>query len=139
MDHIGMDVHKKESQLCITEAGELIERRVRSEPERFAAVLGDQPQHKAHSRTPRGQPEGSRGLESCPEGVTICSFCLFLIVGRSPSYAPVEPESRGRLQRPASNRPTIQPPGMVSLQAVGRVGARLPKPTFAREWGEQQL
>jgi transposase len=44
MDHIGMDVHKKESQLCmLTEAGELIERRVRSEPERFAAVLGDQP------------------------------------------------------------------------------------------------
>jgi transposase len=44
MDHIGMDVHKKESQLCIlTEAGELIERRVRSEPERFAVVLGDRP------------------------------------------------------------------------------------------------
>ena len=37
MDHIGMDVHKKESQLCIlTEAGELIERRVRTEPQRFA-------------------------------------------------------------------------------------------------------
>ncbi len=44
MDHIGMDVHKKESKLCIlTEAGELIERRVRSEPEPFAAVLGERP------------------------------------------------------------------------------------------------
>jgi len=44
MDHIGMDVHLKESQICIlTEGGELIERRVRSEPERFAAVLGDRP------------------------------------------------------------------------------------------------
>ncbi len=44
MDHIGMDVHKKESQLCIlTEAGELIERRVQTEPERFAAVLGNRP------------------------------------------------------------------------------------------------
>ncbi|MBI4627772.1 MAG: hypothetical protein HY729_03600 [Candidatus Rokubacteria bacterium] len=32
MDHIGMDVHKKKSQICIlTEAGELIERRVRTE------------------------------------------------------------------------------------------------------------
>ncbi len=42
MDHIGMDVHKEESQLCIlTEAGELIERRVRSEPQRFAVVLGE--------------------------------------------------------------------------------------------------
>ena len=38
MDHIGMDVHKMESQICIlTEAGELIERR------RFVAVLGDRP------------------------------------------------------------------------------------------------
>ena len=44
MDHIGMDVHKMESQISIlTEAGELIERRVRTEPERFAAVLGDRP------------------------------------------------------------------------------------------------
>ncbi len=44
MDHIGMDVHKKESQICIlTEEGELIERRVRTEPQRFAAVLGDRP------------------------------------------------------------------------------------------------
>src|SRR3990172_4381519 len=44
MDHIGMDVHKKESQLCIlAEGGELIERGVRSEPERFAAALGQRP------------------------------------------------------------------------------------------------
>jgi hypothetical protein len=39
-----MDVHKKESQICIlTEEGELIEHRVRTEPPRFAPVLGDQP------------------------------------------------------------------------------------------------
>ena len=44
MEHIGMDVHKKESQLCIlAEEGELIERRIHTEPERFAAVLGDRP------------------------------------------------------------------------------------------------
>lgn len=44
MEHIGIDVHKKESQLCIlTEAGEVIERRIRTERERFAAVLGPRP------------------------------------------------------------------------------------------------
>jgi transposase len=44
MDHIGIDVHKKESQICIlAEEGELIEQRIRTEPERFAAVLGDRP------------------------------------------------------------------------------------------------
>ena len=41
MDHIGIDVHKKESQICIlAEGDELIEQRIRTEPERFAAVLG---------------------------------------------------------------------------------------------------
>lgn len=41
MDHIGMDAPKEESQICIlTEAGQLIERRVRSEP-RPAAVEGE--------------------------------------------------------------------------------------------------
>ena len=44
MDHIGIDVHKKESQICIlAEGGELIERRVRTDPRRFAEVLGDRP------------------------------------------------------------------------------------------------
>ena len=40
MDHIGIDVHKRESQICLlAEGGELIERRIRTEPERFTAVL----------------------------------------------------------------------------------------------------
>jgi transposase len=44
MDHIGIDVHKKESQVCILgEGGELREHRIRTTPERFAAVLGDRP------------------------------------------------------------------------------------------------
>src|SRR5882672_5414540 len=44
MDHIGIDVHKRESQIYIlAEGGEVIERRIRTEPERFAAVLGARP------------------------------------------------------------------------------------------------
>ena len=44
MDHIGIDVHKKESQICIlTEDGELLERRLRTEPGRFADALGGRP------------------------------------------------------------------------------------------------
>jgi transposase len=41
MDHIGIDVHKRESQIYIlAEGGEIIEHRIRTDPERFAAVLG---------------------------------------------------------------------------------------------------
>ena len=41
MENIGIDVHKKESQLCIiTEAGEVMELRIRTERGRFKEVLG---------------------------------------------------------------------------------------------------
>lgn len=41
MEHIGIDVHKKESQLCIiTTEGEVVERRIRTERGRFEEVLG---------------------------------------------------------------------------------------------------
>ena len=43
MDHIGIDVHTRESQIYIlAEEDEIIEQRIRTEPERFAAVLGSQ-------------------------------------------------------------------------------------------------
>jgi len=44
VDTIGLDLHKRESQLCeLTEAGEIVERRIVTRRERFAVVLGDQP------------------------------------------------------------------------------------------------
>jgi transposase len=44
MDTIGLDLHKRESQLCIlTEEGEVIERRIVTSRERFTAVLGSRP------------------------------------------------------------------------------------------------
>ena len=44
MDHIGIDVHKRDSQIYIlAEGGEVVEQRIRTEPERVAAVLGTRP------------------------------------------------------------------------------------------------
>ena len=44
MDTIGLDLHKRESQLCIlTEVGEILERRIHTSQERFTAVLGARP------------------------------------------------------------------------------------------------
>ena len=54
MDHIGIDVHKRDSQIYIlAEGGEVIERRIQTEPERFDAVLG--------AAVPR--PDCARGLD----------------------------------------------------------------------------
>jgi transposase len=44
MDTIGVDLHKRESQLCIlTDDGELIERRIATSRARFTEVLGSRP------------------------------------------------------------------------------------------------
>src|SRR5687768_5639046 len=44
MDNIGLDLHKRESQLCIlTEDGALMERRIVTDRDRFTAVLGGRP------------------------------------------------------------------------------------------------
>ncbi len=44
MDHIGIDLHKRDSQIYIlSDTGEVTECRVRTSRERFAAVLGDRP------------------------------------------------------------------------------------------------
>ena len=44
MEYVGIDLHKKESQICLlTETGEVMERRIRTEPQRFAEVLGGRP------------------------------------------------------------------------------------------------
>jgi transposase len=41
MEHIGIDVHKRDCQVCIlTEQGEIIEQRIRTERERLSALLG---------------------------------------------------------------------------------------------------
>ena len=39
MDQIGIDVHKRDSQIYIlAEGGEVVEQRIRTEPERFRAL-----------------------------------------------------------------------------------------------------
>ena len=42
MEYIGIDVHLGESQICmLTEQGEILERRIRTQPDRFAELLGE--------------------------------------------------------------------------------------------------
>ncbi len=44
MEYIGIDVHKVQSQICIRHAdGQMSEQRIRTDAERFAAVLGERP------------------------------------------------------------------------------------------------
>ena len=59
MEHIGIDLHKKDSQICIlAEGGALLEHRIRTDPRRFAEVLS------ARLRPPR--TSGSRWISRDP-------------------------------------------------------------------------
>ena len=80
MDYVGLDLHKRDSQLCVlTEAGEIIEGRIRTDPARFAAVLG-------------GRPVARILLEASTESewVARCLEALgHQVVVADPSYAPM--------------------------------------------------
>jgi hypothetical protein len=81
MDTLGLDLHKRESQLCIlTEAGEVTERRIVTSRERFAAVLGDRapavsvaratPRRRVITRESRGPRSLRHPSQRCPRSVS---------------------------------------------------------------------
>ena len=64
MDHVGIDVHKKESQVCIlTPAGEVTEVRIATTRERFREVMGDRPRAKVLIETSTESEWVARCLE----------------------------------------------------------------------------
>ena len=66
MDHIGIDVHKKESRICIlAEGGELIERRVRTAPRSLAEMVGE----RARGRILLEASTESEWVARCLEGL----------------------------------------------------------------------
>src|SRR5216683_2585435 len=80
MDHIGIDVHKKESQICIlAEGGELIERRIPTQPRRFAEELGARP----HARILLESSTESEWVARCLEGLD------HEVVVADPNFAPM--------------------------------------------------
>jgi transposase len=80
MDHIGIDVHKRESQICLrAEGGELIEQRIRTEPERFAAVLGPRPRARILIEASTDSEWVARGLERLGHEVIVAD----------PNFAPM--------------------------------------------------
>jgi hypothetical protein len=65
MDHIGIDVHKRQRPIYIlAEDGAIIEQRIRSEPERFDAGLGPRPRARILIEASTQSEWGARGLEA---------------------------------------------------------------------------
>jgi len=80
MEHIGIDVHKNQSQICIlTPEGELIEKTIRTERGRFAAFLGD----RAPSRVVIEAATESEWVARCVESLG------HEVIVADPNFAPM--------------------------------------------------
>jgi transposase len=109
VEHIGIDLHKRESQICMERAdGELIERTIQTTRERFAAVLGG----RERARILVEASTESEWVAQCLEALG-----HEVIVG-DPNYAPMYPERRRRVK---TNRRDAR-----TLAAACRLGAYRP-------------
>lgn len=82
MEIIGLDLHKRESQLCIrTEAGELVERRIFTGRAAFAAALGTRPRARVLLEAATESEWVARYLESLGHEVIVAD------PGFAPMYA----------------------------------------------------
>ena len=80
MEHIGIDVHKNQSQVCILTAdAELVEKRIRTDRDRFAAVLGCRPRAKILIEASTESEWVARCLEAQGHEVVVAD----------PNYAPM--------------------------------------------------
>src|ERR1044072_239995 len=80
MNHIGIDVHQRESQIYIlAEEGEIIEQRIRTEPEGFAAVLGSRPRARILIEASTDSEWVARGLDALGHEVIVAD----------PNFAPM--------------------------------------------------
>ena len=83
MDHIGIDVHKRESQICIlAEGGELGEQRIRTDADRFAAVLGGRPRARIVMEASTESEWVARCLESLGHEIIVADHDGLAIFGR---------------------------------------------------------
>ncbi len=100
MDTIGLDLHKRESQLCVlTEAGEIVERRIVTSRERFTAVLGSQPSARILVEASTESEWVARHLESLGHEVIVAD----------PNFAPMYATRRRGVKtdrRDAASAPT---------------------------------
>ena len=80
MEHVGIDVHASESQICLlTEQGEILEHRVRTRPDRFEEILGNRTRARILIEASTESEWVARCLESLGHEVIVAD----------PNYAPM--------------------------------------------------
>ena len=89
MEHIGIDVHKRESQICIlTPEDEMIERRIQSTRQQFTAMFADRPPARVLLEATTESEWVAQTIEGLGHEVIVAD----------PNYAPMYPERRRRVK-----------------------------------------
>ena len=89
MEYIGIDLHKRDSQICILgEEGALLEQTIRTARDRFAAVLGARPRARILLEASTESEWVAQCLEALGQEVIVAD----------PNYAPMYPERRRRVK-----------------------------------------
>lgn len=113
MDHIGIDVHKRQSQICVlTAEGEIVERTVQTTRERFAAVLGS----RAAAQVLIEASTESEWVAQCLEALG------HTVIVADPNYAPMY---GGRRRRIKTNRRDAAQLARASAQGIYRPAHRV--------------
>src|SRR5438034_7905977 len=103
MDHMGIDVHKRESQIyLLAEGGEVVEQWIRTEPERFAAVLGGRPRARILIEASTDSEWVARCLEALGHEVIVAdpNFApMYAMRSRKVKTDRRDGSSEGRLRR----------------------------------------
>ena len=101
MDYIGIDLHKTSSQVCIlTEDGELVERRIKTDRDSFDSLLG-------------GQAPAGILVESSTESEWVARHLEALgheVVVADPNFAPMYATRDKRIKTDKPTAPPIAPP-----------------------------
>jgi transposase len=117
VDHIGIDLHKRESQICIeTELGEIIEKRIRTDRERFEALLG-------------GRPRAMILIEAMTESEWVARFLEELgheVIVADPNYSPMYAT---RSRRVKTDRRDAMTPADACRQGTYRLAHRASEAT----------
>ena len=89
MEHIGIDVHKRESQICIlTPEGEIIERRIQSTRETFTTMFKARARAHVLLEATTESEWVAQTIEQCGHDVIVAD----------PNYAPMYPARRRRVK-----------------------------------------
>jgi len=116
MEYIGIDVHKNQSQICIlTEAGDFIEKRIRTEGKRFEEVLGGRAKAKVLIEASTESEWVARCLEELGHEV---------IVG-DPNYAPMYAERSRRVKTDGTCQESCVSPGPAADHSASNLASNM--------------